>query len=263
MRGMRHWLLAVVTLMGVSGPLAVQEARGRDDAPLVAAASDLQFVMPEILTAFEAATGHTVRVSFGSSGHFTSQFRAGAPIALFLSADEELALDLVRRGLTEGRGALYARGRLALVVPKGGRMRADEDLADLDAAMTDGRMVRFAIANPEHAPYGARAREVLLRKGLWDRIQQRLVFGENVAQAAQFALTGAAQGGITAYAIALAPAVRDTADHALIPLDWHAPLHQRMVLARGAPEAARALFDFMLTAPARDLLARYGFGMPE
>lgn len=231
--------------------------------PLVAAAADLQFALPQIIRLFTSETGKRVRVTFGSSGNIASQIRSGAPIALFLSADENLVLDLAKRGLTDGEGALYARGRIALLVPPRSPLKLDASLADLAAALADGRLKRFAIANPEHAPYGARAKEVLSSRGLWERIEPCLVLGENVSQTAQFALSGATQGGIIAHSLALAPEVAERADHVLIPEDWHTPLLQRMVLARNAPDSARQLYQFIQQPKSREILARYGFVLPE
>jgi molybdate transport system substrate-binding protein len=242
--------------------VAVLGGAKADDAPLVAAASDLQFALSEISTSFAAETGQSVRLTFGSSGNFARQFRSGAPIELFLSADERLVTALAQDGFTEGEGALYAEGRLALIVPVGSPLKADGSLADLAVAIADGRLHKLAIANPEHAPYGERAKEVLIAKGLWDQIQAKLVFGENVSQAAQFAVSGAAQGGIIAQSLAVSPAIARLGASALIPAEWHSPLRQRMVLSRNAGGIARRFFDYIRGDAARAVLQRNGFGLP-
>jgi molybdate transport system substrate-binding protein len=233
-----------------------------DDAPVVAAASDLQFALAEVAEAFAVETGHEVRLSFGSSGNFAQQIRQGAPFELYLSADERYVLDLDEDGFTRDQGALYALGRLALIVPHGSPLQADGTLEDLRAALADGRIQRFAIANPEHAPYGARAEEALRHAGLWEAIAGRLVLGENVSQAAQFATSGSAQGGLVAYSLALSPKVQALAEFALIPKDWHEPLLQRMALLKNAGPVAERFYAYMQEARARAILRRHGFILP-
>ncbi len=230
--------------------------------PTVAAAADLKFALEEVAAQFEQDSGIKLRLIFGSSGHFKTQILQGAPFHLYLSADEDLVFQLADAGKTEGRGRVYARGRIGIMVPPGSPLQPDGALQDLAAALKDGRLQRFAIANPEHAPYGARAKEALQHAGLWDAIQPRLVFGENVAQAAQFATSGSTQGGIIAQSLALAPAVARTGRFALIPEAWHRPLRQRMVLVKNAPAAARRFFDHLSTPAAQAILVRYGFVVP-
>lgn len=230
--------------------------------PTVAAASDLKFALEEVAAGFEQASGHRLRLVFGSSGQFRSQILQGAPFHLFMSADERFVFDLADAGKTLDRGRLYARGRIGILVPHGSPLKADGELKDLAAALADGRLQKFAIANPEHAPYGARAREALQHAGLWAAIVPKLVYGENISQAAQFATSGSTQGGIVAQSLALAPAVAQRSDFALIPEAWHEPLAQRMVLMKDAPAPARAFFDYLATPPAQQILRRYGFEMP-
>ncbi|MEK0085388.1 molybdate ABC transporter substrate-binding protein [Benzoatithermus flavus] len=233
------------------------------EPPLVAAAADLQPALEAIAAAFTAETGETVRLVFGSSGNFARQIRQGAPFALFLSADEQYVLELARDGLARDEGALYAVGRIALLVPAGSPLQPDGTLADLRAALADGRLKRLAIANPEHAPYGRRAEEALRHAGLWEAVRNRLVYGENVAQAAQFASTGAAQAGIVAYSLALSPKLTPGTAHALIPADWHQPLNQRMALLKSAGPVAERFYDFLRAPAARAIFRRSGFVLPD
>jgi molybdate transport system substrate-binding protein len=233
-----------------------------ESPPVVAAASDLRFALEELAQAFTRETGLGVELAFGSSGNFARQIRQGAPFELFLSADEGYALELARDGLAQGDGALYALGRIALFVPMGSPLRADGTLADLRQALDDGRLGRFAIANPEHAPYGRRAEEALRHAGLWSAIEHKLVLGENVSQAAQFAASGATQGGIVAYSLALSPKLAALGTHALIPADWHEPLNQRMVLLANAGPVAERFYAFVQAPAARAVLRRQGFALP-
>jgi molybdate transport system substrate-binding protein len=247
-------------LVAVLGLTAVSQARA--DAPVIAAASDLQFALEEIADAFEAGTGEGVELSFGSSGNFARQIRQGAPYEMYLSADERFVLDLHGDGFTRDQGVLYALGRIVVFAPQGSAIEPDSRLDGLAAALDQGRVARFAIANPEHAPYGMRAEEALRHRGLWEAIVPKLVLGENVSQAAQFAATGNTAGGIIAYSLALAPPVAARGDHALIPEKWHSPLRQRMVLLDDAGPVAERFYRYLQQPPARAILRRYGFTLP-
>lgn len=254
----RSVLASVAVLASAAGP-----GLADGDAPVVAAASDLQFAVEEIAAAFAADTGMQVRLSMGSTGNFARQIREGAPFQIFMAADEQFIADLHADGLTRDAGDLYAIGRIVIIAPHGSVLLPDggmDNLADLLAA---GRITRFAIANPDHAPYGMRAREALIARGLWDDLQPVLVLGENVSQAAQFALSGNAEGGIIAYALALAPRVAALGTHALIPADGHEPLRQRMALLNTAGPVAEAFYAYMMEPPARAIMARHGFVLPE
>lgn len=254
----RRNLLAAMSIgLGLMSP----HARA-DDAVLVAAAADLKFAAEEIADAFAAETGQEVKLTFGSTGNFARQIREGAPFALFMAADETFILDLARDGFLRDAGALYAEGRIVIMAPHGSPLKPDAALDDLAAGLSDGRVTKFAIANPEHAPYGKRAEEALRHRGLWEQVQPTLVLGENVAQAAQFATSGNAQGGIIAYALALSPEVSKLGAYALIPADWHAPLLQRMALTKKATPAGEAFYAYMQSPKAREIMKKYGFALP-
>ncbi len=259
MRFPRRSILAAVAALGLgAGPVLAQ-----GDAPVIAAASDLQFAVQEIAEAFIAETGMEVRLSFGSTGNFARQIREGAPFEIFMAADEAFIADLHAAGLTRDAGDLYARGRVVVMVPHGATLTADEELDALAQMLAAGQITRFAIANPDHAPYGMRAREALITRGLWDDLQPVIVLGENVSQAAQFALSGNTEGGIIAYSLALAPQVSPRGTYALIPEDWHAPLRQRMALLNTAGPVAEAFYAYMKDPAARAIMDRYGFVLPE
>ncbi|WP_196259558.1 molybdate ABC transporter substrate-binding protein [Pelagibacterium limicola] len=252
---------AAIAAVALAGP--VSGAHARSEGPVIAAASDLQFAMAEVAEAFRAETGLPVRLSMGSTGNLATQIRQGAPFEIFMAADERFIEELHRDGFTRDEGDLYAVGRIVVMAPHGSKLAVDEELNGLVAALDAGELERFAIANPEHAPYGMRAEEALAHKGIWDRIQPNLVLGENVSQAAQFALSGNAQGGIIAYSLALAPNISDHGSFALIPEDWHQPLRQRMALLDGATPTAEALYSYMQRPAARAIMDRYGFALPE
>ncbi|GIX09572.1 molybdate ABC transporter substrate-binding protein [Elioraea sp.] len=242
--------------------LALPAAPQAREAATIAAAADLSFALREIAAKFEAEGDGRLRLVMGSSGNVARQIEQGAPFQMFLSADEDFVFRLADRGLTRDRGTLYAMGRIVIFIPIHSDLVPDGTLADLRAAIEGNRLRRFAIAHPDHAPYGRAAMQALRNRGLWDGIQRALVLGENVAQAAQFAITGNSQGGIVAHSLALAPAMQPLGRFALIPEAWHEPLRQRMVLLRNAGPVAERFYAYMQEAPARAIMARHGFVPP-
>lgn len=254
--------LCAALLLMAGDAAAADTARTPPAEPLVAAASDLQFALDVIVARFERDTGIAPRISYGSSGNFTRQIEQGAPFELFLSADEAYVERLLARGLTRDRGELYAIGRIVLFAPHGSPLRPDARLDNLAAWLTAGGSGRLAIANPEHAPYGRAAEQALRALGLWQAARPRLLFGENVAQAAQFASSGSADGGIFAYSLALAPPLRARGTFVLLPDTLHAPLRQRMVLLKTASPAAARLFEYLRAPASLAILRQYGFVLP-
>ena len=250
---------AIALAVGVSGRGFAAEP----DVPLIAAAADLQFALGEVAARFKAETGHDVKITYGSSGNFVRQIQQGAPFQMFLSADEGFIFQLAEAGKAIDRGALYAEGRIVLFAPRGSTLAPDVQFTGLRAALAAGRIQRFAIANPEHAPYGRAAEQALKSQGLWEAIQPKLVLGENVSQAAQFASSGSAQGGIFAYSLALASEVGKLGTYALLPSDWHAALRQRMALMQGAANTAREFYTYVQTPSARVIFRKYGFVLPD
>lgn len=252
------FLLSIV--LWLSG---VSFAGAADESPAIAAASDLKFALDVIAKQFSDDTGRNVKLSFGSSGNFFRQVSQGAPFEVFLSADEQYVFELEKRGLTEEPSQLYGLGRLVFFVPEGTSLVADGELKSLADALNKGQLNHFAIANPDHAPYGRAAKEALIAKGLWGAIQNKLVLGENVAQAAQFAVSGSAEGGIFAYSLALSPALRDKGHYALLPETLHSPIRQRMALMKNAGETAKAFYRYLQQKKARAVLIQYGFILPD
>lgn len=231
--------------------------------PTIAAAADLKFALDEVAQSFQKETGQSVKLTFGSSGTFATQIRHGAPFQMYLSADEDYVLQLHAEGFTRDPGILYALGRIVLMAPPGSALAVDGELQGLAAQLKAGKIKRFAIANPEHAPYGRRAEEALKHAGLWEAIKPKLVLGENVSQAAQFALSGSTQGGIIALSLAQSPQLGPLGRYAVIPAEWHTPLRQRMVLLKNAGTTAQAFYRYMQAPPARAVMRRYGFALTD
>jgi molybdate transport system substrate-binding protein len=248
------------------GPLLLHLAAAnaeQADAPALAAASDLKFAVEEIAAQFRASSGREVKPVFGSSGNFYRQIEQGAPFQIFMSADESFVYKLADAGKTEDRGHLYGIGRIVLFAGHGSGLKVDPRLAGLKSAVSAGAIRRFAIANPEHAPYGRAAEQALKKAGLWESLRQKLVLGENVSQAAQFATGGSADGGIFAYSLVLSPQIAKLGGYVLIPEDMHEPLRQRMALVKGAGETARVFYRYLQEPPARAIFKRYGFVLPD
>ena len=255
-------VLSIARLLALVLALLPPPAAAAPDVPAVAAASDLKFALDEAASHFRQQTGMAIRPVYGSSGNFMQQILQGAPFELFMSADESLVFELARRGLTVDDGVLYAIGRIVLFVPSSSPLQAADGLEGVLLAQADGRLRKFAIANPDHAPYGRAARSALRSAGIWEALQPHLVLGENVSQAAQFTASGAAQAGIFALSLALAPAIARTGRYVILPEERAEPLRQRMVLTRRAGKTARAFYSWLAGAEGRAVLLRYGFGLP-
>lgn len=234
------------------------------DKPLrIAAAASMQPALAELFPLFaqqqQQAGGSPIplQLTLGSSANLMRQLQQGLPAELFLSADEEFANRLVNAGLTDGGGAVYATGRIVLLVPANSRVVLEPTPDGLPALLAG--VQKFAIANPALAPYGLAAQQALHKLNWWSSLQERLVLGESVAQATQFVSTGAAQAGITALSMVKTPALAKQVRYVLLPEQLHAPIHQRMVLLKTAGPAAQAFYRFMLSPPAKLVLAKYGF----
>lgn len=223
---------------------------------MVGAAADLASCMDELAAAFRAqAPGAQVRVSFAASGTLYAQIRNGAPFDVFMSADMDYPRRLAADGAADGASLYrYASGRLAV-------WAADPatGLAGGLPALAQPRFARIAIANPDVAPYGRAARAALVAAGVWDRVQGRLVVGENIAQTAQFVATGNAQAGLVSGAALMTPALKGKGVSFVVP---DVAIEQGAVLtARGRASAeARRWMDFLRSPAARAVFARYGFG---
>ena len=238
---------------GTSGPLV-----------RIAAAADLKFALDEISTAFR--TKHpdiTMQVSYGSSGNFFAQLSNRAPFDMFFSADVDYPRQLIAQGLAvKDTAFLYAVGRLVVWVPRASAL----DLTRLGIhALADPSIRKIAIANPKHAPYGRAAEAAMKTLGVYETVRERLVLGENIAQTAQFVQTGAADIGIIALSLAIAPALKEEGRFWEVPLESYPRIEQGGVILPWATDvaAAQAVRAFVLGEEGRAILHRYGFFLPE
>ncbi len=224
----------------------------------VAAAADLAFAFKDIGDAYKKKTGQAVTFSFGSTGLLAKQIAEGAPFDVFAAANMTFADDAVASGACAGDSkTLYATGRIVLWSKAG--MAPPTSVADL----ADARWVKIAIANPEHAPYGRAAKDAMTKAGVWDKVQGRVVYGENVQQTLQFAQSGNVEVAIVALSLAT---VTEGGAFTTIPAEAHGRIDQALVACKGkgiAPsESARRFVAFVGTEDGRAVMRRYGFLLP-
>lgn len=249
-------------LGGLGVALTAPAIATAEPAPILAVAASLRPAIEEIAAAFEVSSGHKLRVAYGATGTLVRQIELGAPFELFLSADIESVERLVREGHTDGAGRALVRGRIALAARNASPVAIDAAAAGLARALDGDLVRRFAIANPELAPYGRAAREAMTRAGLWPRLKDRLAIAENVAQAAQFVASGGAEAGIIALSSTLSADLRDNIRFAAIAEDWHAPIEQHMAVLKRAGSVARVFAEHLRGPAARQAFERAGFAVP-
>jgi molybdate transport system substrate-binding protein len=241
--------------MSVTWTLAAEPLR-------IAAASDLQAVLPAVASEFEKETGQKVALTFGSSGNFFTQIQNGAPFDVFLSADSEYPRRLERAGLADpGSLVEYATGRIVLWT----RNDSGVDVRRGLGALTSSSVRRVAVANPEHAPYGRAAVAALRHEALYDSVRGKFVLGENISQTAQFVQSGNADVGIVALSLALSPAMKSVGAYFEIPESWHPPIEQAAVVMGASKQKAVARwFVEYLSGPASvRTLQAFGFAVRE
>lgn len=226
----------------------------------IAAAADLKFAMDEIVAKFRDANAKDdVDVIYGSSGKFYTQIQQGAPYDLYFSADIAFPRELARSGFSFSEVIPYAFGRIVLW-----SATMDANKMSLDS-LTSSKISHIAIANPKHAPYGKRAEEALRASRLWEKVEPKLVYGENIAHTAQFVQTGNAQVGIIALSLAVNPELANKGGYWLIPDTLHAPLEQAFIITKRAQgnDLAKKFADYMRSSATRTIMTKYGFVLPN
>jgi molybdate transport system substrate-binding protein len=253
---MRTLLIAILLLSFLSGAVSAQELT-------VAAAADLNYALNDLKARFEKKTGNRTTLSFGSSGNLYSQIQSGAPYDLFFSADEQYPQKLAAAGtIDQGSLRTYAVGHLVLWVLSSAGLDPQGQKMDL---LLQSSVRRIAIANPQHAPYGRAAMAALEHFGLKDKVTGKLVFGENVSQAAQFVQSGNAQVGLVALSLALSPAMKGAGKYWELPSDSYPQLRQvaGIVSASKRKPAAQAFLDYVTSPEGVAVLEQYGFTVPS
>jgi molybdate transport system substrate-binding protein len=256
----RKWFSIFPLILSVF--LAHHDVRAQGKEIRIAAAADLKFAMGELSEKFEKQTGTKVNVTYGSSGNVFSQMQNGAPFDLFFSADIEYPRKLEAAGLAEPETLYeYAIGRIVIWTPADAKVDVTKQGWK---TLLDASVEKIAIANPAHAPYGRAAVVALQKAGIYESMKAKLVYGENISQAAQFVQSGNAQAGIVALSLAVSPAMRD-GKRWEIPAELHPAIEQGAIVLKGTKnkDAARAFLKFVKSEAGRAILMKSGFELPE
>ncbi len=253
--GLRLHTLGIVMYLFLMPAASAQQLR-------IAAAADLQFAMKDLAARFHTQTRLQLTISYGSSGNFFTQIENGAPFDLFFSADIGYPQRLIAAHLADPQTLYsYASGRLILWAPADTHLQLAEKGF---SALLDSKVQKIAIANPTHAPYGQAAVAALQKAGIFNQVKEKLVFGENISQAAQFVESGNAQIGIVALSLATSPTMRN-GERWLIPAEFHLPLEQAAVVISSSKnkKTAASFLDFIKSPEGREILEKYGFTMTQ
>ena len=253
-------LLVILGAAACARPAETPARRGR---VRVAAAADLNAAFGDLITRFGGSHDVDVSVSYGSSGTFYAQLLNQAPFDMFLSADVAYPNQLAARGLTVPQSEFtYAIGRIVVWAPSSSPLDVEREGLQ---ALAQASVAHVAVANPEHAPYGRAAIAAMQSAGVYDRVKPKLVVGENIAQTLQFVQSGAADVGIVALSLALAPNVKGKGRMYQIPVSAYPRLEQGGVILKDAADldAARAFRGFLLSADGQAILKQYGFAPPD
>lgn len=251
---MRKTALFLVLILSLSFFASAQEIS-------VAAAADLQFAMQDIAARFQKETGKTLRLTYGSSGNFFAQLQNGAPFDMYFSANLDYPKRLEAASLTEpGSYYEYATGKIVIWVPASSRLELSSGLK----ALENPTVGKIAIANPQHAPYGQAAVAAMKKENVYDKLSGRLVLGENISQTASLVVSGAADAGIVALSLALAPNMKDKGRYIEIPAGDYPPIRQACVIMRSSQNkaAAREFLEFLKKPVIEQVLQSYGFVVP-
>ena len=214
------------------------------------------------MSEYEKSTGNHVKLSLGSSGNFYAQIQNGAPFDLYFSADIGYPKKLEEAGLTvPGSIYRYAVGRIVIWTALESRINVAKGID----ALKDPNIKKVAIANPKHAPYGRAAVAAMEHFKVYDQVKDRLVFGENISQAAQFIESGACEIGIIALSLAVAPTMKSKGTYWEIPSDAHPPLEQGAAILKSSKqqETAKHFLEFMRGKEGQEIMTRYGFTLPQ
>jgi molybdate transport system substrate-binding protein len=224
----------------------------------VAAAADLQFAMQDVAAQFQKETGKELKLTYGSSGNFFQQLQNGAPFDIFFSANLDYPKKLESAGLTEpGSYYEYARGKIVIWVPKDSTLDVSSGLH----VLLNPSIKKIAVANPQHAPYGQAAVAAIQKEGIYDKVKDKFVLGENISQTASFVMSGSADVGVVALSLALSPNMKDKGRYFEVPGGDYPPIKQACVILSSSKnkQTAKQFLSFIKTAVAAETMKRYGF----
>jgi molybdate transport system substrate-binding protein len=242
--------------------LLTKQLQAATAAPIIAVASNMRFVIDELASGFKKESGLNVRFSFGSSGNLARQILQGAPFEMFMSADEGYVFKIHDAGIGIDKGHVYGFGRIVTFIPPQSALLGATFPDDFPPVFSKQTNMRFAVANPDIAPYGRAAKEALIHAQLWKQIQPHLIYGETITQTAQFSISGSTLGGIISYSLALSSPLAGKGNYKLIPAHWHKPIGQRMVLLKKPGDTARQFYQYIRRSKAIEILVRNGYARP-
>jgi molybdate transport system substrate-binding protein len=245
------------TLIALLAVLMVCEF-SRAQSITVAAAADLQFTMQDVAGQFEKQTGKEVKVIYGSSGNFFQQLQNGAPFDMFFSANLDYPKRLQDAALTEpGSYYEYAQGKIVIWTAASSAL----DISSGLRALLSPAVRKIAVANPQHAPYGQAAVAAMQKEGVYDKVKEKFVYGENISQTATFVMSGSADVGIVALSLALSPNMKSRGRYVEIPAGDYPPIQQACVILSSSrnKETAKQFLNFIKTPAVADTLKKSGF----
>ncbi len=230
-----------------------------NDKVVVATAANVQFVMQELQKVFQKDTGIELDMVVSSSGKLTAQIREGAPFDVFVSADTRYPQEISNNGGAATPPRIYARGALVL-------WTRDSTITPELTMLTQAGVKKIALANPETAPYGKAAVQVLEKAGLYDRVKSKLVYGESISQTTQYIATGAADVGFTALSVVLSPEMKGKGTWTLLDSTSYTPIDQAAILLKHSETSpkrnkSQQFYDFLYSEKARSIFRQYGYSV--
>lgn len=232
----------------------------RAETLTVAVAANMQYAFEALRTRFSQETGISVQAVYGSSGKLSAQIQHGAPFDIFISADTDYPKNLYKAGYAANAPRIYAYGKLVLWTLH------DWVLDPRLSTLADPRVARIALPNPQLAPYGREALRAIAAANFKQKLDAKFVYGESIGQAAQYIATGAVDLGFSALSVVHAPEIQTKGKWVEVDPALYTPIAQALLLLKSGatvhPRAAPQFIDYLLSTPARAVLARYGYGLP-
>ena len=249
---MKQILLSVVFL------LRMLYATAQENKVTVAVAANMQYAANKLKEKFEQETGITIEIILGSSGKLTQQIMEGAPYDIFISADTKYPSELYKNKFTSDTPRVYAKGLLVLWTNKEG-IDPSKDLT----VLLSGSVKKIAVANPQTAPYGVAAEEILKHYNLYEKVKSKLVFGESISQTNQFIISQSADIGFTAKSVVLSDEMKGKGKWIDIDSKSYSPIAQAAVILKHGVETNKTLsekfYNYLYSKTAKDIFRQFGY----
>jgi len=244
-----RFLLFIVLIVGCSKP---------SDKIIIATAANVQYVMQDIKKEFEKESGKKIEIVVSSSGKLTTQIREGAPFDVFVSADTKYPDELYARGGSDEKPKIYALGSIVL-------WSRSLDSSDLKVEnLIENKIKKIAIPNPQTAPYGEAAIQVLQKQKSFEKLKTKLVYGESIAQTAQYITSGSVEVGFNALSVVMSPEMKGKGQWILVDSSLYEPIKQAAILLKHSDdspkkETSRQFYDFLYSKKGREIFKKYGY----